>query len=243
MRIQILGPLRLWRGVTELDAGPPRQAYLFALLLARAGQPVSTSRLIDLIWGEDSPASALADPARTTEALVRAARRAANMAAFEAANRQPESAVQLARSAGLAALEQSALSLLAIVVRRQAQYQGSAFDVLERAEHLARHLGRDAQAADFLYIRWIAAAHAAKTDRDQLVHRPPKRPRCSLRLYAVPSADRAQARTALTTESGLHRACAWLALAEHANPTWLDKVHSWTAYLRNGAVYVEEAER
>jgi hypothetical protein len=71
----------------------------------------------------------------------------------------------------------------------------------------------------------------------------PKRPRCALRLYAVSSGDRAQARTALITESGLHRACAWLALAEHANPTWLDRAHSWTAYLRNGALCVEEAER
>ncbi|MDQ7906063.1 BTAD domain-containing putative transcriptional regulator [Phytohabitans sp. ZYX-F-186] len=130
------------------------------------GESVAES-LAHHLWA----AGPLADPARTTQALVRAARRAANMAAFEAANRQLESAVHLARSAGLAALELSALSLLAIVIRRHAQYRGSSFDVLERAEHLARRLGRDAQAADFLYTRWIAAAHAAKAERDQLAHR------------------------------------------------------------------------
>ncbi|MBM2618518.1 AAA family ATPase [Actinoplanes sp. LDG1-06] len=116
-------------------------------------------------------AGPLADPARTTRALVHAARRAATMAAFEAADRQLQSAVRLARSAGLEALELSALSLLAIVIRRMARYGGPAFAVLERAEDLARRLGRDAQAADFLYIRWIASAHAAQEHRDQLVHR------------------------------------------------------------------------
>ncbi|MEU3985655.1 AAA family ATPase [Streptomyces sp. NPDC026672] len=43
----------------ELDAGPPQQAYLLAVLLARAGEPVSMSELVDLIWAEDVPASAV----------------------------------------------------------------------------------------------------------------------------------------------------------------------------------------
>jgi DNA-binding SARP family transcriptional activator len=59
LRVQILGPLRLWRDGVELDSGPPQQAYLLALLLVRAGRPVSTSELIDLVWGEDVPASAV----------------------------------------------------------------------------------------------------------------------------------------------------------------------------------------
>src|SRR5262245_31605908 len=59
LRLQILGPLRLWRGGAEVDAGPRQQAYLLALLLARVGRPTSTAELIDLIWGDDVPASAL----------------------------------------------------------------------------------------------------------------------------------------------------------------------------------------
>jgi DNA-binding SARP family transcriptional activator len=49
VRLQVLGPLRVWRGDVELDPGPPQQAYLLALLLARAGLPVSQAELIDLI--------------------------------------------------------------------------------------------------------------------------------------------------------------------------------------------------
>ncbi|WP_431235468.1 BTAD domain-containing putative transcriptional regulator [Mycolicibacterium psychrotolerans] len=59
LRLQILGPLRLWRGNDELDAGPRQQLCLLAVLLARTGQPVSTGALIDLIWGEHAPDSAL----------------------------------------------------------------------------------------------------------------------------------------------------------------------------------------
>ena len=59
LRLQILGPLRLWRDSLELEAGPPQQAYLLALLLAREGRPTSTAELVDLIWGEGAPASAL----------------------------------------------------------------------------------------------------------------------------------------------------------------------------------------
>ncbi|MFB7286505.1 AAA family ATPase [Actinacidiphila glaucinigra] len=57
--LQVLGPLRVWRDGVELDAGPPQQAYLLAVLLARAGEPVSISELVDLIWAEDVPVSAV----------------------------------------------------------------------------------------------------------------------------------------------------------------------------------------
>ncbi|MFQ6393978.1 ATP-binding protein [Nocardia sp. KC 131] len=59
LRLQVLGPLRVWQGETELSAGPRQQAYLLGLLLAREGRPTGADELIDLIWGEDAPASAL----------------------------------------------------------------------------------------------------------------------------------------------------------------------------------------
>lgn len=59
LRLQILGPLRVWRGHRELDVGPRQQACLLAALLARTGHPVPTSQLIDLIWDDDAPQSAL----------------------------------------------------------------------------------------------------------------------------------------------------------------------------------------
>ncbi|GAB3835868.1 hypothetical protein GCM10027610_034730 [Dactylosporangium cerinum] len=61
-------------------------------------------------------------------------------------------------------------------------------------------------------------------------------------LNAVPGGVRAQARATLTAGSVLHRACAWLAATELANPTWLDKSHNWTAHLHNGAQRAEETE-
>ncbi|MEU8074579.1 BTAD domain-containing putative transcriptional regulator [Catellatospora citrea] len=59
LRLQVLGPLRLWRGDVEVDPGPRQQASMLALLLARVGQPISKAQLIDLLWDDDPPASAL----------------------------------------------------------------------------------------------------------------------------------------------------------------------------------------
>ena len=56
---QILGPLRLWRDGAELNTGPRQQTYLLGLLLAREGRPTSTDELVDLIWGDEAPSSAL----------------------------------------------------------------------------------------------------------------------------------------------------------------------------------------
>ena len=58
LSLKILGPLRVWRDGVELDPGPRQQAYLLALLIARAGQPISGEELIDLVWDDDAPASA-----------------------------------------------------------------------------------------------------------------------------------------------------------------------------------------
>ncbi|MCX5070290.1 tetratricopeptide repeat protein [Micromonospora lupini] len=58
VHFQILGPLRFWRDGVEVNPGPRQQCSLLALLLARAGRPISVSNLIGLLWGEDAPASA-----------------------------------------------------------------------------------------------------------------------------------------------------------------------------------------
>ncbi|GAA2554508.1 BTAD domain-containing putative transcriptional regulator [Winogradskya consettensis] len=59
LRIQILGPLRLWRDGVELDLGPRQQCCLLALFLAREGRPTGIGDLVELVWGENPPASAL----------------------------------------------------------------------------------------------------------------------------------------------------------------------------------------
>ncbi|MFF5364746.1 BTAD domain-containing putative transcriptional regulator [Streptomyces scabiei] len=124
-------------------------------------------RLAYHLWA----AGPLAEPGRTAQALIRAGRRAAAKLAFESANRQLRSAVQVTRASGLMELEFSALTLLAIVVRRQAGYDASTFDLLERAEYLARTLGREAEAADFLFIRTMGAYTSIEKGRGQLARR------------------------------------------------------------------------
>ncbi|MFD4510695.1 ATP-binding protein [Streptomyces sp. NPDC058457] len=124
-------------------------------------------RLAYHLWA----AGPLAEPVRAAEALIRAGRRAAAKLAFESANRQLRSAIHVSRASGLMELEFSALTLLAIVVRRQAGYDASTFDLLERAEYLARTLGREAEAADFLFIRLIGAHTSIEKGRGQLARR------------------------------------------------------------------------
>ncbi|GIG02893.1 AfsR/SARP family transcriptional regulator [Catellatospora citrea] len=59
VRLQIMGPLRVWRGRVELDTGPRQQRRLLALLTARVGQTISMADLVDSLWGDDCPPSAI----------------------------------------------------------------------------------------------------------------------------------------------------------------------------------------
>ncbi|GAA2356515.1 AfsR/SARP family transcriptional regulator [Streptomyces cuspidosporus] len=59
VRFSVLGPIRVWRAGRELALGRPQQRVLLGLLLARAGRPVGVSRIVDVLWGEDPPDSAV----------------------------------------------------------------------------------------------------------------------------------------------------------------------------------------
>ncbi|WP_432990111.1 BTAD domain-containing putative transcriptional regulator [Dactylosporangium sp. CA-233914] len=54
----VLGPVRVWRDGVELDAGPPQQRVLLAVLLVGAPLPVPLDDLIDALWRGDPPDSA-----------------------------------------------------------------------------------------------------------------------------------------------------------------------------------------
>ena len=56
---RVLGPLEVTDGETPLDIGGPKPRALIALLAAAAGEIVSTDTLVDALWGEDVPASAV----------------------------------------------------------------------------------------------------------------------------------------------------------------------------------------
>ena len=59
MEFRILGPLEVCEHGRLLEVGAGKQRALLALLLLRAGEVVSTDRLIDALWEERAPASAL----------------------------------------------------------------------------------------------------------------------------------------------------------------------------------------
>ncbi|MEU8664682.1 AfsR/SARP family transcriptional regulator, partial [Actinoplanes philippinensis] len=59
LRIQVLGPMRAWHDDEPIVLGPPAQRTLLGLLVLAGGQPVGLPGLIDAIWGDDPPASAV----------------------------------------------------------------------------------------------------------------------------------------------------------------------------------------
>jgi DNA-binding SARP family transcriptional activator len=60
MEFRILGPLEVWGESGEVSMGGPKQRALLAALLLRANEVVPADRLIDELWGEDSPEDAAA---------------------------------------------------------------------------------------------------------------------------------------------------------------------------------------
>jgi DNA-binding SARP family transcriptional activator len=54
---RLLGPVRAWRGGTELEIGPPQQQAVLAVLLLARGAHVSMASMLDALWGECPPKS------------------------------------------------------------------------------------------------------------------------------------------------------------------------------------------
>ena len=59
LRISVLGPVRAWVGEHEIDLGAARQRAVFAVLAAHAGRVVGRDELINAIWGDSPPATAV----------------------------------------------------------------------------------------------------------------------------------------------------------------------------------------
>ncbi|MFI6274137.1 AfsR/SARP family transcriptional regulator [Streptomyces sp. NPDC050988] len=58
MRIQVLGPVCVWRDGTRLDLGSPQRRAVLALLAVSRGQQLPFFGLADALWGERPPATA-----------------------------------------------------------------------------------------------------------------------------------------------------------------------------------------
>ncbi|WP_327044107.1 NB-ARC domain-containing protein [Microbispora sp. NBC_01189] len=59
LRFHLLGPLRIWHDETEITLSSDRQKAVLALLLLKAGTPVRRQEIIDAVWGDDAPGSAV----------------------------------------------------------------------------------------------------------------------------------------------------------------------------------------
>ncbi|MBV9794313.1 MAG: tetratricopeptide repeat protein [Actinobacteria bacterium] len=59
VQFSVLGPVRARRGPAELDLGPYQQRAVLALLVVRANQLVTNDELVELLWEQDPPGSAL----------------------------------------------------------------------------------------------------------------------------------------------------------------------------------------
>ncbi|EWM11522.1 BTAD domain-containing putative transcriptional regulator [Kutzneria sp. 744] len=59
LRVQLLGPVRAWRGEQEVDLGTAGRRAVFAILAMAAGKAVTREELVDGVWGEDPPARAV----------------------------------------------------------------------------------------------------------------------------------------------------------------------------------------
>src|SRR5215212_6298344 len=58
MEFRILGPLEAADGTTEIPLGGRKQRALVARLLLDANKTVAVDRLVDDLWGEDTPDTA-----------------------------------------------------------------------------------------------------------------------------------------------------------------------------------------
>jgi DNA-binding SARP family transcriptional activator len=69
IEFRILGPLDVLRDGEPVAIGGRKQQMALAMLLLEAGRVVSTDRLIDAIWGEDPPATAMTSLQNTISQL------------------------------------------------------------------------------------------------------------------------------------------------------------------------------
>ena len=59
MEFRVLGPIEVWDGPANVDVGRRMHRAVLALLLIDVGRVVPSDRLVDQLWGDETPASAV----------------------------------------------------------------------------------------------------------------------------------------------------------------------------------------
>jgi DNA-binding SARP family transcriptional activator/tetratricopeptide (TPR) repeat protein len=104
LRFAVLGPVRAWRDGADLELGTPQQRAVLAVLLLRRGRMATAEELVDALWGDEPPATAMttirtyASRLRTILEPQRAARQTGDLMVTEAggyALRVPREALDL----------------------------------------------------------------------------------------------------------------------------------------------------
>jgi len=67
---RLLGPLEIWDDGRQLAIGSAKQRALLAILLLNANRVVPTSRLIELLWG-DEPSETVANTLQVAVSQLR----------------------------------------------------------------------------------------------------------------------------------------------------------------------------
>jgi len=59
VRVQVLGSVRAWRDGTEVELGPPARRAVLGVLVLAGGDAVARRELVDTLWGDRPPPSAV----------------------------------------------------------------------------------------------------------------------------------------------------------------------------------------
>lgn len=59
MRLELLGPMRVWARGAEVVLGPPKQRAVLGLLASRVNQVVGVEQIVDAVWGSAVPQTAV----------------------------------------------------------------------------------------------------------------------------------------------------------------------------------------
>ena len=62
LRFEVLGLLRVVRAGQEVDLGAAKQRAVLAVLLLARNTPVSRGQIIEAVWGDNVPSSAVNQP-------------------------------------------------------------------------------------------------------------------------------------------------------------------------------------
>ena len=152
LEYRILGPLEAWRDGEPIELGGPKQRALLALLLLRAGEVVSTDRLVDELWGEQPPGKAV----HTVQVFVSRLRKALGAGAI------------LTRSPGYLVAGEVDLDRFRALVEtaRKRREEGEAQGAVETLTETLS-LWRGAPLAEFAYEPF-AARHIERLEEERL---------------------------------------------------------------------------